>query len=330
MRVCKSGDFSDLKWYIDLLKKQQKKSPKAVVYCRNVKTVAQLFEFFSSELEERQFCDSVVKFENRLIAMFHRSTAEDNKNFVLKEFKKTDSAVRIVIATSSFEMGLDFPDIKFVVNYAATRSIESFTQQSGRAGRQIEQAFSLVIYQSANVGKGSTTPDMRNFLTTKSLCRRKIFQSHFDIPSEKSDVIITTESCPPVGCQCCDICRESCSCGNCADLPWLAHVNSTAVDSNEVDLCDNELNGNVEEQRTDLLKRNLDDYQTEVLCGLGLDQLEGNILSETFEVVIDRLLLSCSFIVSVEDVMSETNTDDVSVAQDLLELINEVFDNNGV
>ena len=60
-------------------------------------------------------------------------------------------------------MGLDFPDIKFVVNYAAPRSIESFTQQSGRAGRQIEQAFSLVIYQSANVGKGSTTPDMRNF-----------------------------------------------------------------------------------------------------------------------------------------------------------------------
>ena len=60
-----------------------KKSPKAIVYCRNVKTVAQLFEFFSSELEERQFCDSVVKFENRLIAMFHRSTAEDNKNFVL-------------------------------------------------------------------------------------------------------------------------------------------------------------------------------------------------------------------------------------------------------
>eukprot|EP00794_Sanderia_malayensis_P002806 gene2806-3245_t len=70
-----------------------------------------------------------------LNCMFHRSTVDDIKHTVLEEFKKTSSEIRVVVATSSFEMGLDFPDVSIGVNVSAPRSLESFVQKSGRGWR---------------------------------------------------------------------------------------------------------------------------------------------------------------------------------------------------
>ena len=53
---------------------------------------------------------------DRLFAMFHRSTAPSNKEHVLQEFTKTDSKLRTVFATVAFGMGVDVPDIDFVVH----------------------------------------------------------------------------------------------------------------------------------------------------------------------------------------------------------------------
>jgi superfamily II DNA/RNA helicase len=58
---------------------------------------------------------------DRLFAMFHRSTAPSNKEHVLQEFTKTDSKLRTVFATVAFGMGVDVPDIDFVVHWGAPR-----------------------------------------------------------------------------------------------------------------------------------------------------------------------------------------------------------------
>ena len=129
MKVSKRDDFSGLNWIVRMLKNDQREAPKSIVLCQNVKTVALVFDYICYKLGESQFINGDIKFQNRLIAMFHRSTADVNKNFVLAEFKKSDSD------TSSFEIGLDFADVTFVVNYAAPRSLESFSQQSGQGGR---------------------------------------------------------------------------------------------------------------------------------------------------------------------------------------------------
>ena len=62
--------------------------------------------------------------------------------------------IRVAIATSSFEMGLDFPDVALVVNVPAPCSLELFAQQSGLGGRGISQAFSLVFWKGSSGREG--------------------------------------------------------------------------------------------------------------------------------------------------------------------------------
>ena len=182
--------------------------------------------------------------------MFHRSTADVNRNFVLSEFKKRDLVIRFVVATSSFEMRLYYADVTFIVNYAASRSLESFSQQSGRGVREIEQAFSLIIYQAANVGKGSTTSEMRNFITDKSCCRRKILKDPFSIEPDDEDLIFDHNTCTPKGCKCCGICRDKCDCGDCLMLAWSSISESDEPNEN----VDKSLNGEADEGQIDILR----------------------------------------------------------------------------
>ena len=52
----------------------------------------------------------------------------------------------IITATNAFGMGIDIPSIRFVVHYGLPRNLESFIQESGRAGRDNKAAQSLVLY----------------------------------------------------------------------------------------------------------------------------------------------------------------------------------------
>lgn len=56
------------------------------------------------------------------------------------------SSFNIICATTAFGMGIDMPTVRFVVHYGLPRGMESFIQESGRAGRDNKAAASLVLY----------------------------------------------------------------------------------------------------------------------------------------------------------------------------------------
>jgi ATP-dependent DNA helicase RecQ len=102
-----------------------------VVYCATVKAVESLVDFFrGSDFELRPYHGKLASGERR----------ENQELFM-------SGALKAMIATNAFGMGIDKPDIRFVAHYQMPGSLESYYQESGRAGRDGGGARCSLLYQ---------------------------------------------------------------------------------------------------------------------------------------------------------------------------------------
>jgi superfamily II DNA helicase RecQ len=62
------------------------------------------------------------------------------------DLEHISTSFNIITATTAFGMGIDVPSIRFVIHYGLPRGMESFTQESGRAGRDNRAASSIILY----------------------------------------------------------------------------------------------------------------------------------------------------------------------------------------
>ncbi|MDQ0757349.1 ATP-dependent DNA helicase RecQ [Arthrobacter sp. B3I4] len=92
-------------------------------------------------------------------AAYHAGMAGAQRAAVHEQF--LDGELDVVVATTAFGMGIDKPDVRFVLHADVPESLDSYYQQFGRAGRDGEPAQAVLHYRSEDLG-------LRRFFATHS------------------------------------------------------------------------------------------------------------------------------------------------------------------
>ena len=113
------------------------------------------------------------------VAFFDAKADDKYKTDVLEGFK--DGSIKIVFATSAFGMGVDIPDIRVVVNYLISETVEQYYQEVGRGGRDKKPAYGYLLY--TNQSKRG-----RRMLLNQSLCSEKDLMDLYEDRKPKGDM----------------------------------------------------------------------------------------------------------------------------------------------
>ena len=108
---------------------------------------------------------------NCLIDVYHGMTWKNNKDRIVLSLKQTgiESIKRIVIATTALSMGVNFPDIRYIINWGPARNLLDYHQQAGRAGRDGNKSHVIVIYHGQMLSH--CEPDVKSFVKSMECYR---------------------------------------------------------------------------------------------------------------------------------------------------------------
>ena len=126
-------------------------------------------------------------------AAYHAGLPQAERHRVQEGFLRDD--ILVVVATVAFGMGIDKPNVRFVVHYDLPRHIEGYYQETGRAGRDGLPAEALLLYGAQDVMtarrliENGKNPDQQRIETHKlnamvalcesPTCRRRVLLNYF-------------------------------------------------------------------------------------------------------------------------------------------------------
>lgn len=139
---------------LDFIKSHQKES--GIIYCFSRKKVDELTTLLQSQGY------SALPYH----AGLNDTTRSQNQSDFIKD------NVKIIVATLAFGMGINKPNVRYVIHYDLPKSIEQYYQEIGRAGRDGLQSTALLLYSYGDTKK------LSYFIEEKAEKERKIAEEH--------------------------------------------------------------------------------------------------------------------------------------------------------
>ena len=129
----KKSDDDTNKQIIKFIKQHTGKS--GIIYCLSRKKVEELA--------------AILQANDIKAAPYHAGLDSETRSKTQDDFLMEE--LDIIVATIAFGMGIDKPDVRFVIHYDIPKSLEGYYQETGRAGRDGEEGICVVFYSKKDL-----------------------------------------------------------------------------------------------------------------------------------------------------------------------------------